>query len=300
MAIDLAKIRAKVDQLSGIKTNNNSNTKLFKPTEVGEYRIRVLPWSDTPEGVPFHERFVYYNISRQWIVIPRHLGISDPISDFIRKLFDEIRQDKSKEEENKAIAKKLFPSQVTCAAVIDRACEDDGPKLWNMNRQIAKDVTALFLNAEIGDFTDVGTSGCDLVVTVSKSTKMLPNGKALMDVKIMPARKNSAASNDPKKVEQWLSNLPKVDEFFKVTPNDEIKSRFDQWLNSGKETETSNDRLANVADAVKQPEPEKTKVAEPAKVEHVKTETKKAAPAKAASKFSEELDSAFAELEDLS
>jgi hypothetical protein len=292
MAIDLAKIRAKVDQLSGIR--GNSNVNLFKPG-VGEYRIRVLPWSDVPDGNPFHERFVYYNVGDRRLVSPKHLGKTDAISEFIGKLFDEIRADKSKEEVNKAIAKKLFPSQITCAAIIDRAAEDDGPKLWNMNRQVAKDVTALFLLAEVGDFTDVGPDGCDLIVTVSKSTKSMPDGRPLFDTKVMPARKNSPLSNDPEKVQLWLANLPKVDEFFKVTPSEEIKAKFEAWLNSGKEADATSDKLNNVAEAVKEVEQPKVE-AKPAP----KVEAPKAAPkaTKKQAKFEDDLDAAFNELED--
>lgn len=290
MAIDLAKIRAKVDQLSGIR--NNSNVSLFKPT-VGEYRIRVLPWNDVPDGNPFHERFVYYNIGDRRIVSPQHLGKTDAVKEFIGKLFDEIRADKSKEEVNKTLAKKLFPSQITCAAVIDRAAEDEGVKLWNMNRQVAKDVTALFLQAEVGDFTDVGPDGCDLIVTVTKSTKSMPDGRPLFDTKVMPARKNSPASNDPEKVQLWLANLPKVDEFFKVTPSEEIKAKFEAWLNSGKE-ELTNDKLNAVVEAVKEVEQPKVEAKPAPKVEAPKAAPKAAKKAK----FEEELDSAFNELND--
>jgi hypothetical protein len=310
MAIDLAKIKAKLDQLSGIRTNSNSNAKLFKPT-VGEYRIRILPWTDVPEGLLFHERHVWYNMGdKRQMVSPKHLGKSDPINDYIGKLFVESRKDPSKKELNTALAKKLFARQITCAAVIDRAAEEDGPKLWNMNPGIAKKILAIFVTGEVLEacgpegIIDL-QQGLDLNVVVTKSSKKF-NGMDVNEFDIRPSLKGcTPASKDPEKIKLWMANLPKVDEFYKVTPNEEIKENFDKWLNSDDGTAVdANDKLEAAAKAVveeKEVEAVEEKTAPtppPPATKSVKTAAKPApAPKKAATKFEDELDSAFAELE---
>lgn len=223
MAIDLEAIRRKVNQLNGVK--NQSSVKLWKP-KVGEYRIRVLPWKDAEPGLPFKERYVYFGIGKGPLLSPQSSGGFDPIQEFTRKLWD------GGKKEDQELAKKLFPKLQTCAAIVDRAAEDEGPQLWIMNKLVAKEVTNLFLNAELGDFTDVGPDGTDLTVTISLSPKKF-NGRDVMDVKVMPSRKSTVASSDPAKIEKWMDSLPNVDEFYRPVTSEEVKTRFESWMNSG-------------------------------------------------------------------
>lgn len=223
MAIDLEAIRRKVNQLNGIK--NQGTVKLWKP-KLGEHRIRVLPWKDAQDGLPFKERLVYYGIGKGPLVSPSSFGKHDPIQEFTRKLWD------SGKEEDKALAKKLFAKLVTCAAIIDRNAEDEGPQLWIMNKMVAKDVTNLFLNAEVGDFTDTGPDGTDLIVTITVSPKKF-SGRTVNDVNITASRKSSVATTNPAKLAKWMETLPNVDEFYRPLSSEEVKNRFESWLNSG-------------------------------------------------------------------
>jgi hypothetical protein len=223
MAIDLEAIRRKVNQLNGIK--NQGNVKVWKP-KIGQHRIRVLPWKDAKEGLPFKERLVYFGIGKGPLVSPESFGKHDPIREFTKKLWD------GGKEEDKALAKKLFAKLQTCAAIVDRSVEDEGPQLWVMNKLVAKDVTNLFLNAELGDFTDIGPEGTDLIVDIVLSPKKF-NGRDVHDVSITASRKSSPASTDPAKVTKWMDSLPNVDEFYRPLSSEEVKARFEGWMNEG-------------------------------------------------------------------
>lgn len=225
MAVNLDAIRRKVNQLNGIK-NSDSNVKVWKATKkVGEYLIRILPWKDAPEGTPFKERLVYYNIGKSWIVSPQSFGKHDPIQEFSKKLWD------SGKEDDRALAKKLFPRLSTCAAIVDRNAEDEGPQLWIMNKKEAADVLGFFLDADYGDITDL-ESGFDLKITVAPSGRMF-NNKPVNDTKITPKPRSTPASSDKARMEKWMDSLPNVDEYYKPKTSEEIKGQFEEWLSSG-------------------------------------------------------------------
>lgn len=228
MAIDLDAIRKRVDALNG-KKQAFSNVKLWKPTE-GEHTIRILPWkeADTKEGMPFIERQIYFGIAKRPIVSPRSFGKPDPIDDFIRKLYDEARDGKVA---SKALADKLRPKLQTCAAIIDRNNEAEGPQLWAMNVMVVRDVFSLFLNKQVGNFMDL-EKGRDLIVTLSPSPKKF-NGKTVFDTKVMPSFSTSPAHDDPDTLKKWVATLPDVNEFYRPQSFEEIKTVFEEWLNNG-------------------------------------------------------------------
>lgn len=295
MAVDLEKIRAKVNQLNGIK--NQGTVKVWKGTKkIGENTIRILPWKDVQEGMPFKERLVYFNIGKSWITSPQSFGKVDPIQEFSRKLWD------SGKEEDKALAKKLFPKLMTCAAIIDRGAEDEGPQLWVMNKKEAADVLGLFLDAEYGDVTDL-LEGTDLKVNVVPSGRMWA-GKPQNDIKITPSRRASPASADLAKVTKWMENLPSVDEYFRQKSAEEIKVQFEEWLTSGGPQAMLNPD-AETPGTEKGPETPDPIDALAKEVNSVKEEkpAKKSAKAKSGNKeFSsvdEALDNALNDLEDL-
>ena len=58
MAIDMAAIRKKLNQLSG---QNNKKNALWRPEEGTETTVRLLAYPDN-DGQPFKEMMFYYNI----------------------------------------------------------------------------------------------------------------------------------------------------------------------------------------------------------------------------------------------
>ena len=225
MALNLDAIRKKVAQLNG-ERGNQDGPKVWKGYGVlGEHRLRIVPWSDLPEGEVFKERLVYFKIGRSWITSPKSFGKHDPIDEFAKSLWQ------SGKEEDKALAKKLFPQLKICAAVVDRNAEDEGVQLFIMDKKQAADVLGFILDADYGDVTDIH-AGYDLKLKVKETDKVW-NGKKVKEMKIECSPKPSPLSTDPKKVEAWTTSLPDVDTYYKQKTTEEIKTQFEDWLNNG-------------------------------------------------------------------
>jgi hypothetical protein len=221
MALDLDAVRRKLQQYSGAE-----GPKVWKKNkELGEHRFRIIPWQDLADGEVFKERQVYFKIGKSWITSPKSFGKHDPIDEFSRKLWE------SGKDEDKALAKKLFPQLCICAAIIDRAAEDEGPQLFVMDKKQAAKIVGYILDAEYGDVTDIN-NGFDLKLIV-KETDRVWQGKKVKEATIEAARKESPLSTDKAKVEKWLKSLPNVDDYYKPRTTDEIKAQFEEWLQSG-------------------------------------------------------------------
>jgi hypothetical protein len=213
MALDLEAIRKKVAQLNG--TLNRSRVKYWKP-DLGEYNIRVLPWPNN-DGQPFKERWFYYNIGKNpGLLAPTQFQKADPVQELIDKLHA------SGKKEDKEIAKKLYPKMRAFAPVIVRGA-DDQVLVWSFGKEIYQRLLEFFLDAEIGDITDVN-NGFDLKVKITKAP-----GKFWPDTTVDVARKSSKLFSDSKKIEDTLSAIPNLDEYHKLKSYDELKSIIEAW-----------------------------------------------------------------------
>ena len=224
MALNLDKIRQKVAQLNGERTSGDVKVSKVLQT-IGEHRIRLVPWNDLQEGEVFKERKVYFKIGRSWITSPSSFGDADPIQEFAKTLWQ------SGTDEDKALAKKLFPQELYCAAMIDRAAEDEGTQLIVMNKKQALEVLGFMLDGDYGDVFDLH-AGYDLKIKVKETDKIF-NNKKVKEAKIECSPKATPLSTDKEKVEKWLNNLPDVDAYYKRKTYGEIKAQFEEWMNSG-------------------------------------------------------------------
>lgn len=224
MALNLDKIRAKVAQLNGDRSAGDVKVSKVLST-LGEHRIRLLPWKDLADGEVFKERQVYFKIGKSWITSPNSFGDPDPIQEFAKTLWQ------SGTEEDKALAKKLFPQHLLCVAMIDRAAEDEGPQLLVLNKKQAADILGFILDGDYGDVFDLH-GGFDLKIKVKETDKIF-NNKKVKEAKIECSPKSTPASADPAKVEKWMAALPDVDAYYKRKSYGEIKKQFEDWMNAG-------------------------------------------------------------------
>ncbi len=218
MGLDLEAIKRKIDELNGVK-KTVTMANMWK-SEVGEYRVRVLPWGDG-SNEPIKERHFYYLENAPSILAPFQFGKPDPINDFIKSLY------RSGSPEDKNMAKKLLPKMRCYVPIIVRGEESKGVMLWAFGKQVYQRILGFFVDAEVGDISDVD-SGFDLVVKVSK----LP-GKQFNDTTVDAARRPSKLSADPKQVQQWTSSVPNIDDVYKLKTSEEIKGILETWLNAG-------------------------------------------------------------------
>ena len=84
MAIDLSKMRAKLDALQ----NKDSGDKKFWRPNDGEQAIRIVP---TQDGDPFREFFFHYNVgnNRGFLCPKRNYGDGCPVCEFASQLWKE-------------------------------------------------------------------------------------------------------------------------------------------------------------------------------------------------------------------
>lgn len=221
MAIDFEAIKAKLNRLSG--ANKNRNVK-WKPEEGQEYTIRIIAFPDN-DGQPFKEVQWYFGIPNvRGFVAPYQFGKKDPVQELITKLREEGTK------ESYEMAKKLYPSMRTYAAVIVRGQESEGVKIWDFGKTVYQKLLALMLDEDYGDITDP-VNGRDIKVTNSKAP-----GKKYADTDVTPRGKVSKLSLDSKQASEWLSSIPKVEDLYTIKSYDEISGILEAWINGDQET----------------------------------------------------------------
>ena len=253
MAIDLEAIKRRVAELSGVK--KTSAVQLWKPA-IGEYKIRCLPWKNSPEGQPFAERWFYYIGENAGLLAPNQFGKPDPINDLIRKLYSSGKPD------DRVLAKKLQPKMRCYAPVIVRGEEDKGVQVWAFGKIVYQRMLGFFLDEEVGDILDPN-GGFDLKVTISKAP-----GKQFNDTMVDPARRPSKLHEDQKVMATWLENVPNLDDMYRLKSTQEIETVLNNWLNGGAVDEPMNvgtprgpapsDALDDLVAEVKSAAPDKT------------------------------------------
>jgi len=280
MAIDIEAIRRKLAQLNREKTPS----KKWKPQEVGNTKIRALPWPSklTSEGTPFIERFFYY-IGTDTVLTPKQFGEEDPVDEIIHALW------KSKDQADKDTAKKIMPKMKAYLPVLVKGEEDKGAQLFEFTHAIYKRLLGFYMDEDGGDICDI-TEGFDLKVTMSDNGRVW-NGKKQLDMTIDLGKQgplNKWFGGDDAKVEELLSKLPDVDETLKFSRKStaEVKMMLDKWLAGADASDSdegttrgksSSDELDKLADEVVTTEKKKaTKKADASVVDNVKPETSKA------------------------
>ena len=224
MAIDLEAIRRRVAELSGVK--KTSSIQLWKP-QLGEHKVRCLPWKNAPDGQPFMERWFYYIGENVGILTPHQFGKPDPINDLIRKLYSSGKPD------DRNLAKKLQPKMRCYAPVIVRGEEDKGVQVWAFGKIVYQRMLGFFLDEEVGDILSP-TEGFDLKILISK-----PPGKQFNDTVVDPARRPTKLHEDSKQVETWSNSIPNLDDMYRLKSTQEIETVLNNWLNGGVAEETT-------------------------------------------------------------
>lgn len=222
MAVDLEAIRRRVQELSG--NRKNSSVQLWKP-DMGEHKVRGLPWKDAPDGMPFLERWFYYIGNGPGILAPHQFGKPDPINDLIRKLYSTGKPD------DRLLAKKLQPKMRAYMPIIVRGQEDKGVQVWAFGKPIYQRLLGFFTEEDVGDILDPN-EGYDLKVNITHTPGKMFNGKPSLDTTV-DVRKPSKLSNDPTQVKQWLESVPNLDDVYKLKSVQEIETLLNNWLNGG-------------------------------------------------------------------
>jgi len=216
MPVDFDAIRKKLGQLSGQNSRRNS---MWRPQEGEETTVRLMSFPNN-DGQPFKELWFYYNIGNTpGLLAPYQFGKPDPIQELINKL----RDDGTKESYE--LAKKLYPKMRTFAPVIVRGDEGKGVRLWSFGKTVYQSLLNIMLDEDYGDITDP-MDGRDVKVVNTKAP-----GRMWATTAVRPRGKPSSLSNDSSQAQQWLDEIPDLDELYTLKSYDELEKIITDWLN---------------------------------------------------------------------
>jgi len=236
MALDIQKMKAKLDSLNG-KGSSNGGTNTWK-IEDGEHTIRIVP---TADGDPFKDLWFHYGVGGQNFLCPKK-NFSDgcPACDFASQLWREgtAKDDK----ESLKMAKDMFPRQRFMSPVLVRGEESKGVQVWAYGKRAYETLIGLVLNPEYGDITDP-EDGLDLVLHYGK-----PPGVAFPETKITPRRKASPLCDPtyggPEKCKQILDSVPDLSTIYKRVSTQEVQKILDGALSSDESAESNSREIS--------------------------------------------------------
>ena len=230
MAIDLTKMRAKLDALQ----NKDSGDKKFWRPQDGEQAIRIVP---TEDGDPFREFFFHYNVgnNRGFMCPKRNFGDECPVCEFASQLWKEGAA--KDDAEAKKMSKSLFARQRFFSPVLVRGEEDLGIRAWGYGKMAYESLLSLVLNPEYGDITDP-EAGTDLVLTYGK-----PPGASFPLTKLTPRRRSSPLCDEAvggdERCAELLNNIPDFDALFERKSAADVEVMLDEYLSGDQSAETT-------------------------------------------------------------
>ena len=224
MAIDFDALRKKLNQLSG---QNSKRNMLWRPQEGEEATVRLLAFTANDDGLPFAERWFYYNIGNNpGLLAPYQFGEADPIQELITKLRDEGTK------ESYELAKKLYPKARYYAPVVVRGEEDKGVRVWSFGKTVYQSLLNIMLDEDYGDVTDM-TDGRDIKVICTKAP-----GRQWATTEVRPRGKSTLLSEDNKEMKTWSDSIPSIEDMYDVKSYDALSKIINDWLNGDIETTT--------------------------------------------------------------
>ena len=263
MAIDFDALRKKLGQLSG--TNSRRNI-MWRPQEGEESVVRLLAFTDNDDGLPFSERWFYYNIGNNpGLLAPYQFGNPDPIQELITKLRDEGTK------ESYELAKKLYPKARYYAPVVVRGEEDRGVRIWSFGKTVYQSLLNIMLDEDYGDIT-VPSDGRDIKVVCTKAP-----GRQWATTEVRPRGKQSSLCEDQNRAKEWIGNIPALEDMYEEKSYDVLTKIVNDWLNGDESTSDDFSTTRNV--------------------QTTSTTTKQSNQTDVDTKF-KSLDDAFADLED--
>jgi len=225
MAIDIAKIRARLDS---VKNNGKAGGSFWRPKD-GTQIIRIVP---TEDGDPFKDYWFHYNLGPEQkggLLCPKkNHGDECPICDFKDQLWKEYNT--TQDNDTLRMAKDLSPRQRFFSPVMVRGEEAEGIRIWGYGKEAYTSLLNLVLNPEYGDITDVD-DGTDLTLTYGK-----PPGANFPKTTLTPRRRTSALCDDvvggDEECKRLLDNIPKTDNLFVTKTQEEVKTVLDSYISS--------------------------------------------------------------------
>jgi len=231
--LDLTKLKNKVAQLKGEKQTTARKSVFWSPSlpkgeTTKEWGVYLLPWRPDCD-YPFEERWFYYELGNMkdekgwslkndkgdFISAPltlRQFGEPDPIAELLKELWSKEGKEEEEAKQDVEAAKKLSAQQTAYIPVIVKGEESLGPRLWKISsKKVYERLVELFLKQdEYGNLMDPDNHRWITVTVVEEPKKKYPMNKSIKSVD--PKFSKEPLSEKPEQIEEWLSNIPDLEE----------------------------------------------------------------------------------------
>ena len=219
MALNLDKMRAKLNKVTGADRKNND---FWRPEE-GENNVRIVP---TPDGDPFKEFYFHYNVGTSGFLCPKkNYGDDCPVCNFANKLWTDSS------EESRKMAKSLFAKQRFFSPVLVRGQEAEGVKVWGYGKMAYQKLLNIVLDPDYGDITDPD-EGNDLKVMYEKTS-----GASYPTTDIRPRPRKSILCDErvggDDRCAELLETVPDFTNLFERKTSEDVAGLLENFLNEG-------------------------------------------------------------------
>jgi len=205
----------------------------FKPELGTKYRVRVLPWNPNDpqdEWDPFKDISFYYNIARWGIPAPSQYGKKDPVQETIDQLLEDGMA------KNDPEVKRLYPRKRTFTPVLVEGQEEKGVQYWEYGVTVESQLLEILNDEEeYGDPMDFKEGRWMKVMTKK------PEGKQYPETTVQCGGRPTPLTKSKSKLNEWLENLPDLDEEYPVMSYDELEGHLNKMLGEDEEEEKGDD-----------------------------------------------------------
>jgi len=220
MAIDLDKIKAKLNNLS--QTNNRKNYQ-WKP-QPGKQQVRIVTYKHQPDN-PFIELYFHYGINNRTYLSPKSFGRPDPIVEFAEKLT------RSGDKDDYRMGRSLMPKMRTFVPVIVRGEEAEGVRFWGFGKEVYQELLSVIADPDYGDITDA-TQGRDITIEFLSAEEA---GRSFPKTNIRVKPNTSPISDNKNIVENVANNQPEITDIYQELGYDELKDALEKWVSGESE-----------------------------------------------------------------
>ena len=220
MAIDLDKIKAKLNNLS--QTNNRKNYQ-WKP-QPGKQQVRIVPYKHQPDN-PFIELYFHYGINNRTYLSPKSFGRPDPIVEFAEKLT------RSGDKDDYRMGRSLMPKMRTFVPVLVRGEEAEGVRFWGFGKEVYQELLSVIADPDYGDITD-STQGRDITIEFLSAEEA---GRSFPKTNIRVKPNTSPISENKNIVDGVANNQAEITEIYKELSYDELKDALEKWVSGESE-----------------------------------------------------------------
>jgi len=220
MAIDLNKIKAKLNNLS--QTNNRKNYQ-WKP-QPGKQQVRIVTYKHQPDN-PFIELYFHYGINNRTYLSPKSFGRPDPIVEFAEKLT------RSGDKDDYRMGRSLMPKMRTFVPVLVRGEEAEGVRFWGFGKEVYQELLSVIADPDYGDITD-STHGRDITIEFLSAEEA---GRSFPKTNIRVKPNTSPISDNKNIVDGVANNQAEITEIYQELSYDDLKDALEKWVSGESE-----------------------------------------------------------------